>query len=228
MGVKVGQNAPDFELYGKEAGADAHDVDRYSGRGVTVWGVTGHYPQLIAAWDRENDFGVPILADYDHEVSRAYVGLYEDVLPLNVRLTTKRGVMGISRDGTDRRDDQRGTLRRGRGLGHPVRRRLTPARPCLAVPRHATLGSGRRCTSGLVRRADQHLGPSADGVGRGPADHGQEGDALSPIRPTKTPEQRGRPGYEGDARGWGAKRTLRSHRSVRHRRGQVPPSTSRA
>lgn len=57
------------------------DVDRYSGQGVTVWGVTGHYPQLIAAWDRENDFGVPILADYDHEVSRAYVGLYEDVLP---------------------------------------------------------------------------------------------------------------------------------------------------
>lgn len=74
------------------------DVDRYSGRGVTVWGVTGHYPQLIAAWDRENDFGVPILADYDHEVSRAYVGLYEDVLPLNLR----RGVVGISRDGTVR------------------------------------------------------------------------------------------------------------------------------
>jgi len=137
MPLKVGEKAPDFELYGKEAGGDAptyllsdalarggvvlqffplpftrtclaqmcavrDDVDRYSGRGVTVWGVTGHYPQLIAAWDRENDFGVPILADYDHAVSRTYVGLYADVLPLNLRLTTKRGVVGISRDGTVR------------------------------------------------------------------------------------------------------------------------------
>lgn len=75
------------------------DVDRYSGQGVTVLGVTGHYPQLIAAWDRENDFAVTILAVYEHEVSRAYVGLYEDVLPLNLRLTTKRGVVGISPDG---------------------------------------------------------------------------------------------------------------------------------
>jgi peroxiredoxin len=44
-------------------------------------------------------FGVPILADYDHEVSKAYVGLYEDVLPANLRLTSKRAVLGISRDG---------------------------------------------------------------------------------------------------------------------------------
>jgi len=162
MGVKVGQNAPDFELYGKEAGADAHDVDRYSGRGVTVWGVTGHYPQLIAAWDRENDFGVPILADYDHEVSRAYVGLYEDVLPLNVRLTTKRGVMGISRDGTDRRDDQRGTLRRGRGLGHPVRRRLDPgtALPCGAQARNP------RLRPPLYKRTSAKGGPTSGAIGR--------------------------------------------------------------
>jgi len=74
-------------------------IDAYRDAGVTVWGVTGHYPQLIAAWDREFRFGVPILADYDHEVSRAYVGLYEDVLPQNLRLTSKRAVVGISRDG---------------------------------------------------------------------------------------------------------------------------------
>ncbi len=77
-------------------------VDRYTDRGVRVWGVTGHYPQLIAAWEREEHFGVPILADYDHEVSRAYVGLYEDHLPQNLRLTTKRGVVAISRDGSVR------------------------------------------------------------------------------------------------------------------------------
>jgi glutaredoxin-dependent peroxiredoxin len=77
-------------------------VEDYRGAGVTVWGVTGHYPQLIAAWDREHSFGVPILADYDHEVSTTYVGLYEDVLPVGLRLTSKRAVLGISKDGVVR------------------------------------------------------------------------------------------------------------------------------
>ena len=67
--------------------------------GVTVWGVTGHYPQLIAAWDREYHFDVPILADYDHEVSRTYVGLYEDVLPSGLRYCSKRSVVAIGGDG---------------------------------------------------------------------------------------------------------------------------------
>ncbi len=77
-------------------------IDAYNGAGVTVWGVTGHYPQLIAAWDDLHHFDVPILADYDHDVSRAYVGLYEDALPQNLRLTSKRGVVGISSDGVVR------------------------------------------------------------------------------------------------------------------------------
>jgi glutaredoxin-dependent peroxiredoxin len=74
-------------------------IEDYRAAGVTVWGVTGHYPQLIAAWDKEHAFGVPILADYDREVCRTYVGFYEDVLPANLRLTSKRAVLGISRDG---------------------------------------------------------------------------------------------------------------------------------
>ncbi len=77
-------------------------IEDYRGAGVTVWGVTGHYPQLIAAWDKEHAFGVPILADYDHEVSKTYVGLYEDILPANLRLTSKRAVLGISKDGVIR------------------------------------------------------------------------------------------------------------------------------
>lgn len=77
-------------------------IEDYRGAGVTVWGVTGHYPQLIAAWDKEHAFGVPILADYDHEVSKTYVGLYEDPLPSNLRLTSKRAVLGISKDGVVR------------------------------------------------------------------------------------------------------------------------------
>lgn len=72
----------------------------YEDAGVTVWGVTGHYPQLIEAWDRDHHFGFEILADYDHEVSRSYVGLYEaPTLPQGLRLTTKRGVVGIDSSG---------------------------------------------------------------------------------------------------------------------------------
>jgi peroxiredoxin len=77
-------------------------IDDYRGAGVTVYGVTGHYPQLLAAWEKEFHFGAVLLADYDHEVSKAYVGIYEDVLPAGLRLTTKRAVVGISPDGVVR------------------------------------------------------------------------------------------------------------------------------
>jgi glutaredoxin-dependent peroxiredoxin len=77
-------------------------IDDYHGAGVTVYGVTGHYAMLLKAWDDEFHFGATLLADYDHEVSRAYVGLYEDPLPAGLRLTTQRAVIGISRDGVVR------------------------------------------------------------------------------------------------------------------------------
>lgn len=75
------------------------DIEDYRGAGVTVYGVTGHYPMLLKAWDDEHHFGAQMLADYDHEVSEAYVGLYEDVLPAGLRLCSKRAVIGISPDG---------------------------------------------------------------------------------------------------------------------------------
>jgi len=132
MPLSVGETAPDFELYGKQAGdAPKFRLSEalasggvvlhffplpFTGKceaqmcgvrdhiqdyeGVTVWGVTGHYPQLLAAWDEKNGFGVPILADYDHEVSGAYVGLYEDVLPSGLKYTSKRSVVGVRKDGT--------------------------------------------------------------------------------------------------------------------------------
>ena len=134
MPLKPGDVAPDFELYGKEAGdgprfrlsealaaggvvlqffplpftgvcesqmcAVRDGIEAYRSADVTVFGVTGHYPQLIAAWDQQVGFSVPILADYDHEVSETYVGLYEaPVLPSGLRCTSKRAVVGISGDG---------------------------------------------------------------------------------------------------------------------------------
>ena len=77
-------------------------IEDYRDAGVTVYGVTGHYPMLLKAWDGEFHFGAQLLADYDHEVSRAYVGLYENRLPAGLRLTAKRAVIGISRDGVVR------------------------------------------------------------------------------------------------------------------------------
>ena len=81
-------------------GVRDHVEDVYGAQGVKVWGVTGHYPWMIQAWDREHHFGVPVLADYEHEVSEAYVGTYADLLGL--RHTTKRGVVGVATDGTVR------------------------------------------------------------------------------------------------------------------------------
>lgn len=74
------------------------NVELYQGQDVEVWGVTAHSPAIIAAWAREHRFGVPILADYDREVSETYVGLYgTDVLP--VAGNAKRAVVSIGRDG---------------------------------------------------------------------------------------------------------------------------------
>jgi len=131
MPVSPGDEAPLFELYGKEAG-DARKFGLsealegggvvlhffplpFTGvcqaqmcavrdhpeayEGVTVWGITGHYPQLIKAWDEAEHLDVPILADYDHEISTAYVGLYEDPMPQKLKYCSKRGVVGIGRDG---------------------------------------------------------------------------------------------------------------------------------
>jgi len=132
--LSIGDRAPDFELFSKQAGdgptyrlsealSNGGVVLQFfplpftgvceaqmcgvrdnigSYEGLTVWGVTGHYPQLIAAWDRDHNFEVPILADYDHEVSRTYVGLYEDPMPQGLRLCSKRSVVGISSDGVVR------------------------------------------------------------------------------------------------------------------------------
>jgi peroxiredoxin len=137
MAVKVGDRAPDFELFSQEllegtpprfksyrlsaaleqgpvvlhffpmpftgvceaqmCAVRDQLIPAYRSRGVQVWGVTGHYPFPIQAWDREHHFGVPVLADYEHTVSEQYVGTYADLLGL--RRTTRRGVVAVSRDG---------------------------------------------------------------------------------------------------------------------------------
>lgn len=78
------------------------EVDRYADAGLTVWGVTGHYPQMIEAWSREHGFRVPILADYEHEVSRGYVGTYPPDRFGGLRHMTKRGVVAVAQDGAVR------------------------------------------------------------------------------------------------------------------------------
>lgn len=77
-------------------------IDDYAGAGVTVWGVTGHYPQMIGAWAKEHHFGVPILADYEHDVSESYVGTYPPEQFGGLRHMTRRAVVGVGQDGTVR------------------------------------------------------------------------------------------------------------------------------
>jgi len=74
----------------------------YEAQGVTVWGVTGHYPILITLWAKEHHFGVPILADYEHTVSEAYVGFEPPELSAGLKWITNRGLVGISQDGVVR------------------------------------------------------------------------------------------------------------------------------
>ena len=66
--------------------------------GVNVWGVTTHHPILIAKWQEEHGFGVPILADVTGDVARAYVGLYGEEIWPGLRHTARRGVIGIDVD----------------------------------------------------------------------------------------------------------------------------------
>ncbi|MFM8943698.1 MAG: redoxin domain-containing protein [Actinomycetota bacterium] len=68
--------------------------------GVTAWGVTSHHPILIAKWQEDHGFGVPILADVDGSVSRAYAGVYGEEIWPGLRRTSRRAVIGIGRDGT--------------------------------------------------------------------------------------------------------------------------------
>jgi len=76
--------------------------DLYRRHGVEAWGVTGHYPWLIAQWSKVHHFGVPILADYEHTVSEAYVGTYLPDVMDGLRHTTKRGVVAVGGDGVAR------------------------------------------------------------------------------------------------------------------------------
>ena len=136
MTVKVGDPAPDFELFGERDRetngyvtyrlSDAlkeepmvlhffpapftrvceaqmcdvrdHAEDVYGAQGVGVWGITGHYPWLIERWERENHFGVPILADYEHAVSEEYVGTYPPDQMNGLRHNSKRAVVSIGQD----------------------------------------------------------------------------------------------------------------------------------
>ncbi len=74
-------------------------IDSYTSAGVTVWGVTGHYPQMIGAWAKEHHFGVPILADYEHQLSERYVGTYPPEQFGGLRHMTKRGLVAVGKDG---------------------------------------------------------------------------------------------------------------------------------
>jgi glutaredoxin-dependent peroxiredoxin len=75
-------------------------IEDYRAEGIAVWGVTGHYPMINAAWAKEHDFGVPLLADYEHTMSEQYVGTYSPDQILGLKHLAKRAVVSIAQDGT--------------------------------------------------------------------------------------------------------------------------------
>lgn len=56
-------------------------LGQYASLNATVWGISGDNPFAQAAWAEKEKITVPLLADYEHKVARAYGCAYDSFLP---------------------------------------------------------------------------------------------------------------------------------------------------
>lgn len=56
-------------------------LNQYSSLNAEVWGISGDNPFAQEAWAQKEKITVPLLADYEHKVARAYGCAYESFLP---------------------------------------------------------------------------------------------------------------------------------------------------
>lgn len=56
-------------------------IGQYSSLNAEVWGISGDNPFAQAAWAEKEKITVPLLADYEHKVTRAYGCAYDSFLP---------------------------------------------------------------------------------------------------------------------------------------------------
>ena len=56
-------------------------IGQYTSLNAVVWGISGDNPFAQAAWAEKEKITVPLLADYEHKVARAYDCAYDSFLP---------------------------------------------------------------------------------------------------------------------------------------------------
>ena len=78
-------------------------LNEYADLGAKVIGVSGDSPFAQAAWAEKEGISLPLLSDYEHEVTKAYGIAYEQFLPdknLIMGGVPKRSAIVIDQDGT--------------------------------------------------------------------------------------------------------------------------------
>ncbi|MDW8041772.1 MAG: peroxiredoxin [Nitrososphaerota archaeon] len=130
--VKVGEQAPDFELLDqerkprklsefrgkkvvlaffpgaftsvctKEMCTFRDEMSRFNSLDATVIGISVNDPFTLKAFAQYNDLNYPLLSDYAREVSRRYGGVHEDFAGMKGYSAAKRSVFVIDRQGVVR------------------------------------------------------------------------------------------------------------------------------
>jgi peroxiredoxin len=83
------------ELCGVSAG-----IDDYKGLDATVIGISVDSPFSLQAWAEKEKITIPLLSDFNKEVSEAYGSQYEDLL--GFRGVAKRSAFVLDKDGVVR------------------------------------------------------------------------------------------------------------------------------
>ena len=92
----------------------SNGLREYKELNATVYGISGDNPFAQEVWAQKESITVPLLSDYEHEVTKSYDVAYESFLPqMNLPMggVSKRSVFIIDRDGViqyaESKDDAR-------------------------------------------------------------------------------------------------------------------------
>jgi len=89
----------------KEMCEVSQGLNAYTGLQADVWGISGDNPFAQAAWAEKEKITVPLLADYEHKIARAYGIAYDSFLPqknLGMAGVAKRSAFVVDKQGVIR------------------------------------------------------------------------------------------------------------------------------
>ena len=89
----------------KEMCEISQGLNAYTALNADVWGISGDNPFAQEAWAKKENITVPLLADYEHKVTRAYGVAYDSFLPqLNLGMggVPKRSAFVVDKGGVIR------------------------------------------------------------------------------------------------------------------------------